>query len=130
MATVAKAAATLFSDSYLDCVIDCRTLSEADWSCIARQVTKRHVPFGRVVSASEGGENLVQALEPHQDPTSGYVLVVDDVLTTGSSMEEARRKLVAGGTHINDVLGFVFCARASCPSWVTPWLMLNRRFWD
>jgi orotate phosphoribosyltransferase len=42
-------------------------------------------------------------------------LIVDDVLTTGKSMEEMRKK------HSNVLtIGVVLFARGKCPKWVEP----------
>lgn len=49
--------------------------------------------------------------------SSGPVLIVDDVFTTGGTMEAQR----AG----RDAMGAVIFSRGECPSWIVPLLELN-----
>jgi hypothetical protein len=51
-------------------------------------------------------------------------LIVDDVLTTGASMEAARAKLWPGSLP----LGVVIFARGPCPDWVWPIFRLDPTF--
>lgn len=46
-------------------------------------------------------------------------LIVDDVLTTGGSMEIARHNYLVANPG-SDVLGAVVFARGPCPDWITP----------
>jgi len=48
--------------------------------------------------------------------STANLLIVDDVLTTGSSMEEVRKEM---GTYYQSE-GFVLFARGECPDWITP----------
>lgn len=47
------------------------------------------------------------------------LLIVDDVLTTGRSMEDARRANSAY-RHMDDVIGAVIFARAKPAPWIKP----------
>ena len=90
--------------------IDCDALSPGDWHCLARVITEIIGPFGLVEGVLQGGLLLATALEPYV--TMGSLLIVDDVLTTGASMEKQRAD--------RDAVGAVIFARRVCPSWVTP----------
>lgn len=95
--------------------INCSALTDNDWITLARVVYKNIAHFRRVVGIPQGGLKLAETLKPYCFPNPEYpTLIVDDVLTTGESMEEARK-------HIKgDVIGCVIFARDKCPSWVTP----------
>lgn len=93
----------------LDFKIDCDALSDADIAALAAIIARR-VEFGSVLGIPRGGLRLAKALEPYA--SVGPRLIVDDVLTTGASMEAAR---------MSDAdIGVVIFARGPCPDWVTP----------
>jgi hypothetical protein len=58
---------------------------------------------------------FAKALEKYIDPDGDIRLIVDDVLTTGTSMEEARKQL-----GWDDATGIVIFARGRCPDWILP----------
>jgi len=90
--------------------IDCDALSDEDIRALALLIADR-VAFSEVVGVPRGGLRLAEALECFAIPMNEPVLlIVDDVLTTGGSMEAWR----AG----RDAIGFVIFARGDCPSWV------------
>lgn len=95
--------------------IDCDALSDEDWTSLARIIYERLSPFRKVIGIPEGGLNLAKALKPYCLPNPEYpTLIVDDVLTTGNSMDSMRNSL-------NDnVKGCVVFARGKCPEWITP----------
>lgn len=62
--------------------IDCDSLTDADWSCIAAQVAQR-IRFRDVIGVPSGGLRFAAALEQYADQASDVTLIVDDVLTTG-----------------------------------------------
>ena len=93
--------------------IDCDALSDEDWECLAALVAK-NVSFSRVVGIPEGGLRFAAALATHACDAAQRLLIVDDVLTTGASMEAMR--LACGSPR--DVTGVVVFSRGQCPSWV------------
>ena len=93
--------------------IDCDALTDDDWETLARIVAGR-TKFGAVYGVPSGGERFADALQKYIDPSESTTLLVDDVLTTGASMEAAR-KLTPGV-----VLGVVVFARGACPPWIWP----------
>ena len=60
------------------------------------------------------GPPVIKALRKYTTP-GGALLIVDDVLTTGTSMEKMKKK------YPDDIIvGIVLFARAECPKWVQP----------
>ena len=95
-------------------LIDCGSLTDEDWWNLAFLIASK-VQFGSVEGVPRGGLALAKALE--QLATSGPLLIVDDVLTTGASMEEKR----AG----REAIGIVLFARGDYPKWVMPIFRFN-----
>lgn len=91
--------------------IECDALSDASIACLAKDYARHH-QFGAIHGIPRGGLRLAAALEPYI--TEGPVVIADDVLTTGGSMEQAR----IGKPETT--IGVVIFARGLCPSWVTP----------
>lgn len=103
----------LHSGEYSDWKVDCDVLKDRDWFALAFIVAKRVGPFSAVEGVARGGLKLAMALRGlGLCATDGPLLIVDDVLTTGASIEAQR----AG----RDAIGAVVFARGACPSWVTP----------
>ncbi len=108
------------SGSVLDWKIDCDALTDSDLATLAQQVAG-WLSFSCVVGVPRGGLRFAAALElylklcPH--PT---VLIVDDVLTTGQSMEKMKARFPA-----YFVIGVVIFARGMCPGWVKPIFQLG-----
>lgn len=90
--------------------IDCDALSDADIATAAAWLAELLPPFGWVEGVPRGGLRLAAALRFYA--SIGPLLVVDDVFTTGNSMERQR----AG----REAIGAVIFARGPCPPWVTP----------
>lgn len=90
--------------------IECDSLGSEDWQGLATMAIEVLPPFGSVEGVPRGGIPLAAALRDFV--TSGPPLIVDDVLTTGSSMEKQRSG--------RDAIGLVAFARGACPAWVTP----------
>lgn len=105
----------------LDWKLECDTLTDEDWKCIAYLISKRF-KFGYVKGIPSGGLKLAEALKKYISNDSVAYLVVDDVLTTGGSMEEEHNKMCLNGeiqTEL-DIFGVVLFARGKCPDWITP----------
>lgn len=71
------------------------------------------VKFRQVAGAPRGGLRLAAALEKYVSPDVFRSLIVDDVLTTGKSMQEMREKLLWTNT-----CGYVIFARGYCMPWI------------
>lgn len=102
---------TLHSDDKRDWKIECDALSEREWATIAWMMFPHLAAFGKVIGVPRGGHALARALGPYV--MSGCkTLLVDDVLTTGQSMEHAR--MLYPGAH-----GAVVFATCKPPDWVS-----------
>jgi len=108
MSLFQSGAFTLHSGASSDFKIDCDALTDADWAALAAWVAPSLPPFGDVVGVPEGGHAFARALRPYV--TSGPSVLVDDVLTTGASMEQHRTS--------DNMRGLVLFARGEPPSWV------------
>lgn len=100
---------TSHSGKTLSFKIECDDLTTDDLNTLA-QIVGQRFKFGSVIGVPKGGLRFARALIPYC--TTGPILVVDDVLTTGKSMEEYR-------VTENDV-GVVIFARGPCPVWIHP----------
>jgi orotate phosphoribosyltransferase len=101
----------LHSGAVTNFLIDCNALTDEDLAALAAHVVARIPPFYAVEGVATGGLRFADALRPYVQ-AGGGLLIVDDVLTTGASMEEQR--------HGRDALGVVMFARGPCPPWVWP----------
>lgn len=109
---------TAHSGDVLDFKIECDALTDEDFSSLASIIAKRF-RFGDVEGIPRGGIRLATALQPYV--SVGPTLIVDDVLTTGHSMENARRAVTDRGV--------VIFARGPVPDWITPVFTLHSKFW-
>lgn len=106
--------------------IDTDSLSDEDIETLAFLVGERF-GFKKVVSVPSGGDRLAEALKKYEKEDLWSYLLVDDVLTTGASMEEARQEI-----YIQDskktfpkttVMGIVIFSRMwkeEVPDWIYP----------
>ena len=75
--------------------IECDAISDDEWECIATMIMERANPFRSAIGVPRGGVKLAEILNEYG--TGSYldpVCIVDDVLTTGKSMEECRTKTI------------------------------------
>lgn len=98
--------------------IDCDALTDNDVKTIAFIISQKG-KFSEVYGVPRGGTRLQHALEKYRTP-GGIRLIVDDVLTTGRSMEEARQT-----KDWPDAVGVVIFARNMCPDWIKPIFQMN-----
>lgn len=78
------------------------------------------VPKGKSGSEIDNAKRFAKALDRYAKPGYGITLLVDDVLTTGASMEAARAKC---GSAIT--VGLVMFAYKRPASWITPVLQAS-----
>lgn len=113
---------TLHSGEISDFKIDCDFLTDEDIKTLAGLIAKRIGYFTAVEGVPTGGTRLALALEKSvvHDHHADRLLIVDDVLTSGGSMEQHR----AG----REATGVVLFARGECPRWVFPVFTLGEGF--
>ena len=113
---------TMHSGGVSDYKIECDALTPNDWHCIAFLTHKQFGPIRDVYGVPRGGVPFENALKQFVEPdvTEGLRLIVDDVLVTGASMEEARETL-----RWDDAVGIVVFARNIEPPWVYPLMSIN-----
>ena len=99
---------TSHSGKKLDWKIDCDALTDDDIATLA-YIGSSLCAFGSVIGIPRGGIRLAEALKPYV--TSGPVLIVDDVLTTGSSMEKMHMEYP-------DSRGLVIFSRGTTETWI------------
>lgn len=117
---------TLHSGKKSTFKIDCDALTNDDIEVIALMLKYRLPPFGEVEGVPQGGLRLAAAMRKYAVPgvqRKGWygataLLIVDDVFTTGMSMEEHR-----GG---RPAMGAVIFAREETPEWITPLWILSQ----
>ncbi len=98
--------------------VECEALTNAEWGWAAARVAERFW-IRAVHGVPTGGMKFANALKAHQDMHGECVLIVDDVLTTGASMEAARRAHTRGMIGLPRV-GIVMFARVKPAAWITP----------
>lgn len=96
--------------------VECDGLTDDDWKWAAARVAER-LTFDTVVGIATGGLAFESALEKYKTHDSENYLICDDVLTTGTSMEEYRRFLKSN-MSLGPIIGVVLFARAKPPSWI------------
>jgi len=99
-----------------DWKIECDVLTPDDWRTLASVAARLLPPFSTVEGVPTGGLVFAMTLRLHARPGGG-LLIADDVLTTGASMEAVRN-----GREANGVVAF---ARGRCPLWILPLWRLN-----
>ena len=103
----------LHSGGVADFKIECDDLTDEDIETLAFIISKK-VKFSKVIGVPTGGNRIEEALLKYVS-SEGPWLIVDDVLTTGTSMEEV--KSLCDNTNI---IGIVLFARGKCSYWIKP----------
>lgn len=105
---------TMHNGGIADYKIQCDALTDEDIETIAWIISTKG-PIKNVYGVPHGGVRLAGALQKYVTPLRGVHLIVDDVLTTGQSMENARL-----AKAWPDAVGVVMFARNQCPTWIRP----------
>jgi len=107
--------------------IECDELTNDEIDAFAMLIAEMMHPFGKVYGIPRGGMRIREALLPYLQPMSERVLIVDDVLTTGRSMNEKRFELIGEGHRIDLIIGAVMFSRGPQPMWVDSVFNLHPR---
>lgn len=121
---------TLNSGAVSSWKLECDALNDADWETLALMVRELVGPFGSVEGVPRGGLKLAAKLQPYCQKDYYSHLIVDDVLTTGGSMERAK-KTALDNRKISQrgVIGAVVFARGPCPPWVKALFQMPEKLW-
>lgn len=98
-------------------LIDCKFLSHEEWIALTDLALCFLKPFTEVEGVPTGGNYWADCLANYCQPEGG-LLIVEDVWTTGASMEKQR----AG----RKAQGIVLFARSMPPPWVVPLFYMLR----
>ena len=104
------------SGEELNWKIECDALFPSEWKCIARMIMEYEKrPFQAAIGIPRGGVELGRWLNEYStgNPDHPY-LIVDDVLTTGGSMDEYKEEHFDG----KESFGWVVFARKQPQPWV------------
>lgn len=115
---------TLNSGQVRDWKIECDALTDGDLRALVRMALPILPRFSTLVSVPRGGDRIVDALRPfacHE----GWMLIVDDVLTTGGSMERAMQE--AKKKAWPPIAGFVLFSCGPTPEWIIPLFTMTRK---
>lgn len=102
---------TLASGKQSQWKIECDALTDTDWEVLALIASEILPPFGRVEGVPTGGIKFAKALEKYKNYYSDKLLIAEDVITTGGSMERFRNG--------RDAQGIAVFSRGEIPDWVT-----------
>ncbi len=109
--------------------LECDALTIEDWKALGKMILKIVGPVSEVFGVPRGGLALEEAIKPHLS-TMGRKLIVDDVLTTGGSMERLRDRLTTEKQiPYYDFTGAVVFARGKCPEWISPLFQMPKPLW-
>ena len=86
---------TLHSGQESNFKIECDSLTDDDIETLAMIAAQRSPHFREVVGVPTGGLRFAKALEKYIVPDTKSILIADDVMTTGNSMWEMKKKVAA-----------------------------------
>lgn len=101
--------------------IECDALSTEDIETFAVIIRNNFSPFSGAYGVPDGGTRIANAVRKYATD-QGPFLIIDDVLTTGNSMIEAKSQFQ---DKKNGCLGIVLFARNKPPDWITPIFQLT-----
>ncbi len=109
--------------------IECDSLSDEDIEALAEMMRKLVRPFGEVEGVPRGGLRIAAAMKEFITPDCPILLIVDDVLTTGGSMQRMRQSHADRGKEVWQIDGCVIWARGKCPPWIRAVQQLPIELW-
>jgi orotate phosphoribosyltransferase len=110
--------------------VECDALTTADWEGIAAAIVEEGIlpPFSGVSGVPRGGIPLADAMRKYVTPEARTLLICEDIVTTGGSMERWREELRRDpAVKFDDYVGVCFIARGRCPDWVKPLLRMTTK---
>ena len=119
---------TLSSGKRAPWKIDCDALSDTDIFTLADMIQHLVGGYSAVEGVPSGGARLARALRMSCF-LGGPLLLVDDVLTSGASMERMKGLIEIPEQANGEVIGAVIFARGRCPAWIKPLFQMPEKFW-
>ena len=119
----------MHSGGYSDFKLECDALTTGDYETLAF-IISRNIKFGEVYGIPRGGLPFGDALKKYITPNHPTLLIADDVLTTGGSMEEAKGQFIAKGYDSANIRGIVVFARGELKSWIESIFTMSSQFWQ
>ena len=112
--------------------IECDALSTAEWDTLAAMIYEYEPQrFGEVVGIPQGGLPLARALEGYATGNDeAPILIVDDVLTTGGSMNTFQMDYFRNRDPRRGYIGWVVFARIPCEhanGWISALFQMPRK---
>ena len=97
--------------------IEMDALTADEWNTIAKMIVEYSSPFSEAIGIPSGGVKLAELLNEYatKDPAHP-ICIVDDVLTTGMSMDEFKTK--RQWRNPTQYIGWVVFSRNKPPDWV------------
>ena len=109
--------------------IEMDALSHKEWECIAKMIMELSPPFKEAVGIPRGGNILGKLLNQHGTGKREHpICIVDDVLTTGGSMIEFKRK--RQWRNPTKYIGWVVFSRSRPPDWVNALFQMPKKWID
>ena len=111
--------------------IEMDALDGAEWKCIARMIMEHETrPFQAAIGIPRGGLTLSSYLNEYstQNPEDPY-LIVDDVLTTGGSMNFFAEQYFRN-REPNEYFGWVVFARKKPATWIKTLFQMPKKSAD
>ena len=113
-----------------DFKIECDALTKEDYKTLAFLVSRK-IDYKKVYGIPRGGIPFEQELKKYENKNSNVILIADDVLTTGTSMIDFKKDLLAKeDIKEEDIKGIVIFNRGNTLSWVETIFSLNEQFWQ
>jgi orotate phosphoribosyltransferase len=111
--------------------IECDSLTWEDLEALADIVSRKITDFHSVMPVPTTSKVVIdfsRAMDKYADIKNGkHILIVDDVLTTGETMENTRANYFFPD---EPVIGVVIFARGKCPGWIHPIFELSELWSD
>jgi hypothetical protein len=98
--------------------IECDALQPHSMETLCAIIASKY-SFNAVWGVPTGGIRIARLLGKYCIPHGKDILIVDDVLTTGGSMEKFKEEIELQFPD-SSIIGVVLFARGRCPTWVDP----------
>ena len=97
--------------------IECDALQDGEWFTLSKMIMELSPPFSKAVGIPRGGVKLGDLLNIHgTGKRTDPICIVDDVITTGESMNDFRR--TKHWREPTEYIGWVVFAGTTPPDWV------------